>query len=68
MKMLIEELSQVPEDQQDEVATPLLKELRELRTTDPRPLAEMIGSGPGLYESPDEVDREIRNRREAWDY
>lgn len=36
-------------------------------TENARPLAEMIGSGAGLYESPDEVDREIRNQREAWD-
>lgn len=68
MKMLIEELSQVPEEQQDEVATPLLKELQELRSTSTRPLTEIIGTGAGLYGSPEEVDREIRNQRDAWDY
>lgn len=68
MKVLIEELSRVPEDQQDEVATPLLKELQELRKTSARPLTEVIGAGTGLYESPEQVDEEIRNQREEWDY
>ncbi|MFB6231202.1 MAG: hypothetical protein ABEL04_08605 [Salinibacter sp.] len=65
---LIEELQKLPEDQQDEVATPLLKQLKELRRAEARPLTEMIGAGPGLYESPDQVDEKIRNQREEWDY
>lgn len=65
---LIEELKKLPEDQQDEVATPLLKQLRELRRAEARPLTEMIGAGTGLYESPEQVDEEIDNQREEWDY
>jgi hypothetical protein len=68
MKILIEELSQVPEGKQDEVAMPLLRELQELRESDAQPLADMIGSGAGLYESPEEVDQEINTQREEWDY
>lgn len=65
---LIEELKKLPEDQQDEVATPLLRQLKELRRRDTRPLTEMIGAGTGLYESPEQVDDEIRKQREEWDY
>lgn len=54
MKRLIEELSQVPKEEQDRVATLLLKEHQGLRGTNVRPLAEMIGTGTGLYESPEE--------------
>lgn len=68
MKTLIEELSKVPEEEQDEVAAPLLRELQKLRKRSPRPLKEMIGAGAGLYESPEEVDRKIRNQRDEWDY
>jgi hypothetical protein len=68
MKILIEELSQVPEGKQDEVAMPLLRELQELRESDAQPLADMIGSGAGWYKSPEEVDQEINNQREEWDY
>lgn len=68
MKKLIEELSQISEERKDEVATLLLKELEGLCKTDARPLTEMIGEGAGLYESPEEVDREIRNQREEWGY
>lgn len=68
MKMLIEELSQVPEEEQEKVAMPLLKELQEMRESDARPLSDMIGAGAGLYESPEEVDQEINNQREEWDY
>ena len=31
------------------------------------PLAEMIGKGAGLYQSPEEVDQHIRNLRDEWD-
>lgn len=65
-KRLIEELSQMPDERQDEVATLLLKRLKGLRKTDTRPLREMIGAGTGLYESPGEVDREIHSQRETW--
>jgi len=65
---LIEELQKLPEDQQDEVAAPLLKQLKALRRKDPRPLTEMVGAGTGLYESPEQVDDEIRKQREGWDY
>lgn len=68
MKALIEELSSVPEEQQEEVAIPLLKELQELRKTGARPLKELIGAGAGLYERPEDVDRAIENQRDAWDY
>lgn len=61
---LIEELKKLPEDQQDKVAIPLLKRLKALRRTDTRPLTEMIGAGTGLYESPEQVDDEIRKQRE----
>jgi hypothetical protein len=39
-----------------------------LRESDAQPLADMIGSGAGLYESPEEVDQEINTQREEWDY
>ena len=65
---LIEELHKLPEEEQDEVAAPLLKQLKALRKTDTRPLTEMIGAGTGLYESSDQVDDEIRKQREEWDY
>jgi hypothetical protein len=68
MRMLIEELSQVPEEEQEKVAMPLLKELQEIRESDAQPLTDMIGSGSGWYESPEEVDQEINNQREEWDY
>jgi hypothetical protein len=68
MKTLLEELSRVPEEQQDEVATPLLKELQELRKTSASPLRDLIGAGAGLYGSPEEVDKEIGKQRDAWDY
>lgn len=67
-KRLIEELSQMPDDRQDEVAALLLKRLQELRQTNTWPLGEMIGGGAGLYETPEEVDDEIDNQREEWDY
>jgi hypothetical protein len=50
------------------VAAPLLKQLKALRKTDTRPLTDMIGAGTGLYESPEQVDDEIRKQREEWDY
>ena len=31
------------------------------------PLAEMVGKGKGLYQSPKEVDQHIRNLRDEWD-
>ncbi len=31
------------------------------------PLAEMIGKGTGLYQSPEEVDQHIRTLRDEWD-
>jgi glycine cleavage system pyridoxal-binding protein P len=31
-------------------------------------LKEMIGAGTRLYESPEQVDDEIRKQREEWDY
>ena len=31
-------------------------------------LKEMVGAGTGLYESPEQVDDEIRKQREEWDY
>ena len=68
MKMLIEELSQVPEEEQEKVAMPLLKKLQQLRKSDARPLTEIIGAGTGSYESPEQVDDEIRKQREEWDY
>jgi len=66
MEKLIEELSRVPREHRDRVATTLLKELQGLHRTSPRPLTEMIGAGAGLYGSPEEVDRETRSQREEW--
>jgi hypothetical protein len=34
----------------------------------PSQLKEMVGAGTGLYESPEQVDDEIRKQREEWDY
>ena len=65
---LIEELQRLPEEEQDEVAAPLLKQLKALRKKETRPLSEMIGAGTGLYESPEQVDDQIRKQREGWDY
>ena len=68
MKTLIEQLSNVPEDEQDKVAMPLLKALQEMRKKSSRPLAEMIGAGAGLYESPADADATISNQRDEWEY
>lgn len=65
---LIEELEKLPEEEQEEVATPLLKELRRLLRKNPRPLSEMVGAGKGLYETLDDVDEEINKQRDTWDY
>lgn len=68
MKTLIEQLSNVPEDEQDKVAMPLLKALQEMRKKSSRPLAEMIGAGAGLYESPADADATISSQRDEWEY
>lgn len=68
MKKLIERLFQITEERQDEVAMPSLKKLQGLCEPSARPLSEMIGAGTGVYESPEEVDQEIHNQREEWDY
>lgn len=66
MKKLIDELSRVPEEEQEKVAHPLLKQLQELRKRNAPPLKELIGAGESLYESPEEVDQKIRTLREEW--
>ena len=58
----------LPEKQQDEAVDSLLNRLKALCKIGARPLAEMVGAGTGLYESPEQVDDEIRKQREEWDY
>ena len=58
----------LPEEQQDEAVDSLLNRLKALCKIGAWPLTEMIGAGTGLYESPEQVDNEIRKQREEWDY
>ena len=58
----------LPEEQQDEAVDSLLNRLKALCKIGARPLAEMVGAGTGSYESPEQVDDEIRKQREEWDY
>ena len=58
----------LPEEQQDEAVDSLLNRLKALCKIGARPLTEMVGAGTGLYESPEQVDDDIRKQRKEWDY
>ena len=58
----------LPEEQEGEAVDSLLNRLKALCKIGARPLTEMIGAGTGLYESPEQVDDQIRKQREEWDY
>ena len=56
----------LPEEQEGQAIDSLLNRLKALCKIGARPLAEMVGAGTGLYESPEQVDDEIRKQREEW--
>ena len=41
-------------------------ELPDREKSSPSPLKSMIGSGSGIFSSPNDVDHFIRNERNAW--
>jgi CHASE3 domain sensor protein len=68
VKELTKELEALPKDKQEEVATPLLEQLRKMIKEKPKPMKDMVGAGKGLYESMEEVDEKVNKERNSWDY
>jgi len=68
VKELKRELEALPENEQEEVAPPLLEKLRKIIKEEPKPMKDMVGAGKGLYESMEEVDEKVNKERNSWDY